>query len=187
MGNSLGFISEDDDLFDLPEDGFGYNVINFTVDAMDVHFRHQNNHPNNLPVCEKPNVDKFRVSMTLITIISLFTHNNCKSLQNTDMYKEVKARCSFVSKPTEQRWNLMQALQKRENGLAYPGSDSFSPNQQRYFSNMYIPNHRSMRLMSLDAKVFVSKFNKTGSKLLTACQGQFQFQSSSSSLDYQIN
>lgn len=70
----------------------------------------------------------------------------------------------------------MQALQKRENGLAYPGSDSFSPNQQRYFSNMYIPNHRSMRLMSLDAKVFVSKFNKTGTKLLTACQGQFQFQ-----------
>lgn len=29
-----------------------------------------------------------------------------------------------------------------------------------------------MRLMSLDAKVFVTKFNKSGSKLLTASQGQ---------------
>ncbi|XP_017866216.1 PREDICTED: DDB1- and CUL4-associated factor 11 [Drosophila arizonae] len=152
MGNSLGIISEDDDLFDIPADGLGYNVINFTVDAMNVHFRQQNNHPNNLPVCEKPNVDKFKY---------------------TEMYNEVKARCSMTAKPTEQRWNLMQALQKRENGLAYPGSDSFSPNQQRYFSNMYIPNHRSMRLMSLDAKVFVSKFNKTGTKLLTACQDGF--------------
>ncbi|XP_030560024.1 DDB1- and CUL4-associated factor 11 isoform X1 [Drosophila novamexicana] len=152
MGNSIGIVSEDDEPFDITEDGFGYNVINFTVNTMDVHFRAQNNHPNNLPVCEKPNVDKFRT---------------------TDMYKEVRARSSLASKPTEQRWNLMQALQQRENGLASPGSDSFSPNQQRYFSNMYIPNHRSMRLMSLDAKVFVTKFNKSGSKLLTACQNGF--------------
>lgn len=63
MGNSIGIVSEDDEPFDITEDGFGYNVINFTVNTMDVHFRAQNNHPNNLPVCEKPNVDKFRVSM----------------------------------------------------------------------------------------------------------------------------
>lgn len=88
------------------------------------------------------------------------------------MYTQIKARSSLVNKPTEQRWNLMQALQQRENGIASPGSDSFSPNQQRYFSNLYIPNQKAMRLMSLDAKVFVTKFNKSGSKLLTACQGQ---------------
>lgn len=74
MGNSLGIISDDDDLFDIPDDGFRYNVINLTVDAMDVHFRQQNNHPINLPVCEKPNVDTFQVSMKLIKF-SLFAHN----------------------------------------------------------------------------------------------------------------
>lgn len=91
------------------------------------------------------------------------------------MYKEIKARSSYqqlTSKPTDQRWNLMRALQQRENGIASPGSGSFSPSQQRYFSNLYIPNQKTMRLMSLDAKVFVTKFNKSGSKLLTACQGQ---------------
>lgn len=86
MGNSLGIISEDDDLFDIPADGLGYNVINFTVDAMDVHFRQQNNHPNNLPVCEKPNVDKFKVSMKLI-IVSLFTHNQ---LQIVTVHRDVQ-------------------------------------------------------------------------------------------------
>jgi len=91
------------------------------------------------------------------------------------MYKEIKARSSLATqqRTTEQRWNLMRALQQRENGIASPGSDSFSPSQERFFSNLYIPNHKAMRLMSLDAKVFVTKFNKSGSKLLTASQGQY--------------
>ncbi|EDW02424.1 DDB1- and CUL4-associated factor 11 [Drosophila grimshawi] len=152
MGNSLGFLSDNDDPFELPVDEFGYNVINFTVNAMDLQLRPPNNHPSSLPVCEKPNVDQF---------------------QTTDMYKEVQARSSLLSKPTEKRFNLMHALLQRENGIASPGSGSFSPNQQRYISNMYIPNHRSMRLMSLDAKIYVTKFNKSGSKLLTACQDGF--------------
>ncbi|KAM8711344.1 hypothetical protein ACLKA7_000480 [Drosophila subpalustris] len=154
MGNSFGFLSDDDDdLWDDQDYGMGYNVINFTVNAMDVQLRPQDYQPINLPVIrEKPNLDKF---------------------QSTDMYKQIKSRSSLVNKATEQRWNLMQALQQRENGIASPGSESFSPNQQRYFANLYIPNQKAMRLMSLDAKVFVTKFNKSGSKLLTACQDGF--------------
>ncbi|KAH8411039.1 hypothetical protein KR222_009921 [Zaprionus bogoriensis] len=146
MGNSLGFASDDDEPFGIPRDGYSYGMINITVDAM----RRRDYHPNSLPVIrEKPNLDKF---------------------QRTDMYKEVRAR----SAPGDQCWNLQQALQRRENGLAAAGgSGSFSANQQRYFSNLYIPNQKSMRLMSLDAKVFVTKFNKSGSKLLTASQDGF--------------
>lgn len=91
------------------------------------------------------------------------------------MYKEIKERTSnqqLNGKPSEQRWNLMRALQQRENGIASSVFGSFSSSQQRYFSNLYIPNQKTTRLMSLDAKVFVTKFNKSGSKLLTACQGQ---------------
>jgi len=87
------------------------------------------------------------------------------------MYKEIRASSGLVSNP-DNRWNLVQALQQRENGIASPHSASFSKNQQRYISNLYIPNKKSTRLMSLDSKVFVTKFNPTGSKLLVACQGQ---------------
>ncbi|KAH8261416.1 hypothetical protein KR044_008604 [Drosophila immigrans] len=150
MGNSLDLPSDDDDLWDFSEEGFDYNVVNFTIDAMDVQFRSSNNHPSKLPVIlNKPNLEKF---------------------QRTDMYKEIKARSSLANKSREHRWNLLNALQQRENGTAAPGYSSFSPSQQRFLSNFYIPNQKAMRLMSLDAKVFVTKFNQSGSKLLTACQ-----------------
>ncbi|XP_034108206.1 DDB1- and CUL4-associated factor 11 [Drosophila albomicans] len=151
MGNALQFPSDDEDVWEFPED---YDVINFNVDAMDVQLRRPNYIPNKLPVIlNKPNLDKF---------------------QKTDMYKEIKARSSLINKKSrEQRWNLLNALQQRENGITAPGYSSFSPSQQRFLSNFYIPNQKAMRLMSLDAKVFVSKFNKSGSKLLTACQDGF--------------
>jgi len=87
------------------------------------------------------------------------------------MYKEIQASSGLVSNPNN-RWNLVHALQQRENGLASPHSASFSKNQQRYISNLYIPNKKATRLMSLESKIFVTKFNRSGSKLLTACQGQ---------------
>lgn len=67
MGNNFSFEQGDDDELVLPRDGFGFNVINFTVDAMDSHVRSHvrshNYHPSNLPVIrEKPNLDKFQVS-----------------------------------------------------------------------------------------------------------------------------
>lgn len=63
MGNVLGFGPGEDDELILPREGFGYNVINLTVDAMDLQVRSRDYHPNNLPVIrEKPNLDKFQVS-----------------------------------------------------------------------------------------------------------------------------
>ncbi|XP_062131533.1 DDB1- and CUL4-associated factor 11 [Drosophila sulfurigaster albostrigata] len=151
MGNALQFPSDDEDIWEFPDD---YDVINVNVAAMDVQLGRPNYVPNKLPVIlNKPNLDKF---------------------QKTDMYKEIKARSSLINKKSrEQHWNLLNALQQRENGITAPGYSSFSPSQQRFLSNFYIPNQKAMRLMSLDAKVFVSKFNKSGSKLLTACQDGF--------------
>ncbi|ALC41425.1 CG9945 [Drosophila busckii] len=152
MGNSIAYLSGDDDILEVP-DVYGYNVIDFTVNEMDLQVHPQDYHRNNLPVIRgKPNLNRF---------------------QNTEMYKQIMSRCTLDWKPTERRWNLMQALQKRENGLAAPSTDSFSCSQQRYFANMYIPNQKSTRILSLDAKVFVTKFNKSGDKLITACQDGF--------------
>ncbi|XP_017123566.1 DDB1- and CUL4-associated factor 11 [Drosophila gunungcola] len=154
MGNQYGMhinSDDDDDDFDSSDNELGFNVINFTVNAMDMELRSDYcNHE--LPVIRsKPDLVKF---------------------QNTDMYKEIRASSGLVSNPDD-RWNLVRALQQRENGMASPHSASFSKNQQRYISNLYIPNKKSTRLMSLDSKIFVTKFNRTGTKLLTACQDGF--------------
>nr|XP_016930290.1 DDB1- and CUL4-associated factor 11 [Drosophila suzukii] len=153
MGNQLGIQmnSDDDEDFDSSENDLGFNVINFTVNSLDMEVRTDYCN-NDLPIIRsKPDLVKF---------------------QNTDMYKEIRASSGLVSNP-DNRWNLVQALQQRENGIASPHSASFSKNQQRYISNLYIPNKKSTRLMSLDSKVFVTKFNPTGSKLLVACQDGF--------------
>ncbi|KAH8373097.1 hypothetical protein KR009_011661 [Drosophila setifemur] len=151
MGNQLGLnISSDDDDAYPSDSELGFNVINFTVNAMDMELRSPCYHSNELPVIRNtPNLEKF---------------------QGTDMYREIRASSGMVITPTDKRWNLLRALQQRENGLASPRSASFSENQKRYISNLYIPNRMSQRLMSLDSKVFVTKFNRSGSKLLTACQ-----------------
>ncbi|EDW74251.1 uncharacterized protein Dwil_GK21482 [Drosophila willistoni] len=152
MGNHLSLIGGDDDGFDSTDNEMGFNVINFTVNAVDMELRTPARvHPNNLPVIrKKPNLEKF---------------------QGSDMFKEIRALSgSSSSGEQQQHWNLLKALQQRENGVAAPGSASFSSNQQRYINNMYIPNQKSTRLMSLDSKIFVTKFNRDGSKLMTACQ-----------------
>ncbi|KAH8373778.1 DDB1- and CUL4-associated factor 11 [Drosophila serrata] len=155
MGNRLGIqlSSDDEDAFDGSDNELGFNVINFTVNALDMELRTPCYHSNEMPVIRsKPDLEKFQAS---------------------DIYKEIRASSGLASLHPDNRWNLVRALQQRENGLASPHSASFSKNQQRYISNLYIPNKKSTRLMSLDSKVFVTKFNRTGSKLLTACQDGF--------------
>ncbi|KAH8290419.1 hypothetical protein KR054_002821 [Drosophila jambulina] len=155
MGNRLGIqlSSDDEDALAGSDNEFGSNVINFTINAMDMELRTPCYHSNDMPkIRSKPDLDKF---------------------QATDIYKEIRACSGLASLHPDNRWNLVRALQQRENGLASPRSASFSTNQQRYISNLYIPNKKSTRLMSLDSKVFVTKFNRSGSKLLTACQDGF--------------
>ncbi|XP_022228208.2 DDB1- and CUL4-associated factor 11 [Drosophila obscura] len=150
MGNQVGLLSDDDDSSGNSDIN---NYINFTVNAMELEMRNTCFHTNQMPkIRGEPNLHKF---------------------QGSDMYKEIRALSGFASKPLNERWNLLHALQQRENGLAAPGTASFSQNQQRYISNLYIPNKKSSRLMSLDSKVFVTKFDKRGDKLLIACQDGF--------------
>ncbi|XP_054739982.1 DDB1- and CUL4-associated factor 11 [Anastrepha obliqua] len=92
--------------------------------------------------------------------------------RHTRLYKEIKALCALPAnsnRPSE-RWSLTRGLFKRENGIAAHPAGSFTPNQQRRIANLFVPNNKEERLMSLEAKVFVCKFNKDGSKLVTACQ-----------------
>ena len=85
------------------------------------------------------------------------------------MYKEVKALAGLPpnSKRPNERWCLTRALMRRENGLG-PRNGG---NHLRRMANLFVPNKKDKRLMSLESKVFVSKLNKDGSKLITACQG----------------
>ncbi|XP_030387018.1 DDB1- and CUL4-associated factor 11 isoform X2 [Scaptodrosophila lebanonensis] len=148
MGNQIGSISDDDDTRAI-------DVINITVRAIDMELDSRDSscyQQDPLPIIRsKPSVEKF---------------------QSTDMYKEIRARCGLIQQSNE-HFNLLRSLQQRENGLASPGIASFSSNQQRNIANMYIPNQKTARLMSLDSKVYVTKFNKSGTKLLTACQDGF--------------
>jgi len=64
MGNSLNFESDED--WEFSDDGLDYNVLNLEVNAIDIHWRShsQQSRTPNLPVIrEKPNLDKFQVSM----------------------------------------------------------------------------------------------------------------------------
>lgn len=66
MGNQLGFYisSDDEEAFDTSDSELGLNVINFTVNAMDMELRSPCYHSNDLPVIRnKPNLEKFQVIM----------------------------------------------------------------------------------------------------------------------------
>ncbi|XP_067631124.1 DDB1- and CUL4-associated factor 11 [Eurosta solidaginis] len=95
-----------------------------------------------------------------------------RTFRHTMLYKEIKALCALPAnsnRPSD-RWSLTRGLLKRENGIAAHPAGSFTPNQQRRIANLFVPNNKEERLMSLEAKVFVCKFNRDGSKLITACQ-----------------
>ncbi|XP_018789990.1 PREDICTED: DDB1- and CUL4-associated factor 11 [Bactrocera latifrons] len=95
-----------------------------------------------------------------------------RNFRHTMLYKEIKALCALPAnsnRPSD-RWSLTRGLFKRENGIAAHPAGSFTPNQQRRIANLFVPNNKDQRLMSLEAKVFICKFNKDGSKLITACQ-----------------
>lgn len=59
---------------------------------------------------------------------------------------------------------------KRENGLAGFPSGSFTSSQHRRIANFFVPNKKVDRLMALDSKIYVCKFNHDGSRLITASQ-----------------
>uniref|UniRef100_D3TNE4 WD40 repeat-containing protein n=1 Tax=Glossina morsitans morsitans TaxID=37546 RepID=D3TNE4_GLOMM len=110
------------------------------------------NQPNEMPVIRrKPDLRIFRHTM---------------------MYKEIKALCGLpaTSKKPSESWSLTRALMKRENGMTGFRTGSFTDNQQRRIANLFIPNKKIDRLMSLESKIFVCKFNSDGSKLITASQ-----------------
>jgi len=89
------------------------------------------------------------------------------------MYKEIKALNALpvnTKKPNE-NFSLLRALQKRESGIAGYPSGGFTLNQQRRIANLYIPNTKEKRIMSLESKVSICKLNKTGTRLVTAGKG----------------
>lgn len=90
--------------------------------------------------------------------------------KHTNLYKEIKALCGLnpTSRRPNDRWCLTKALMRRENGL---GMHMNNGNQLRRIANLFVPNKKDKRLMWLESKVFVSKLNKDGSKLITGCQG----------------
>ncbi|XP_075165644.1 DDB1- and CUL4-associated factor 11 [Haematobia irritans] len=92
--------------------------------------------------------------------------------RHTMMYKEIKALSGLPanSKRPNERWCLARRLMKRENGLAGFPSGSFTSNQHRRIANLFVPNKKVERLMSLDSKIYVCKFNHDGSRLITASQ-----------------
>lgn len=88
------------------------------------------------------------------------------------MYKEIKALSGFPanSKKPNERWCLARGLMKRENGLSVCQRGAFSSNQQRRIANFFVPNKKVDRLMSLDSKLYICKFNNDGSLLITVSQ-----------------
>ncbi|KAI8119043.1 hypothetical protein FF38_02422 [Lucilia cuprina] len=92
--------------------------------------------------------------------------------RHTMMYKEIKALSGFPanSKKPNERWCLARGLMKRENGLSVCKRGAFSLNQQRRIGNFFVPNKKVDRLMSLDSKIYICKFNNDGSRLITASQ-----------------
>lgn len=59
---------------------------------------------------------------------------------------------------------------RRESGLTNLRSGSFSENQHRRISNYFVPNKKIERLMALDTKMFICRFNRNGNLLVTASQ-----------------
>lgn len=100
--------------------------------------------------------------------------NFFSNLQNTDLYKEIKYLSGHApdSEPPSDQWSLQKILQDRENGIGRKPAGTLSENQYRKIANQYIPNKKSQRLMSLESKVFCGTFNKSGSRLITASQGE---------------
>lgn len=88
------------------------------------------------------------------------------------MYKEIKALSSLPanSKRPNERWCMTRGLMRRENGTVGFPSGSFTSSQHRRIANFFVPNKKVDRLMSLDSKIYVCKFNHDGSRLITASQ-----------------
>lgn len=92
--------------------------------------------------------------------------------RDTPLYRELKrlAGQSPDNKMPNDKWSLEMMLRDRENGIRSKTGGTFTENECRRISNMYIPNHKDQRLMSLESKVFCGTFNKSGSRLITASQ-----------------
>lgn len=88
------------------------------------------------------------------------------------MYREIKGRCAEQAncRDPNDNWSLECGLMKRECGLTGNRNGSFSSNQHRRIVNHFIPNKRIDRLMALDTKMFICRFNHSGSRLTTISQ-----------------
>lgn len=88
------------------------------------------------------------------------------------MYKQIKSLCALPpnSKRPNDRWSILHAVMKRENGLAGYRAGAFTASQERRIANWFVPNTKVERLMALDSKIYVCKFNNDGSRLVTASQ-----------------
>uniref|UniRef100_A0A1I8P427 Uncharacterized protein n=1 Tax=Stomoxys calcitrans TaxID=35570 RepID=A0A1I8P427_STOCA len=150
MGNNIAYDSETDDdenLSDISEDEHLPLALGSILQQV------INQDTNEMPpvIRKKPDLRVFRHTM---------------------MYKEIKALSGLPanSRRPSERWCLTRGLIKRENGLAGFPSGSFTSGQHRRIVNYFVPNKKADRLMSLDSKIYVCKFNNDGSRLITASQ-----------------
>ncbi|XP_073844477.1 DDB1- and CUL4-associated factor 11 [Musca autumnalis] len=155
MGNNITYEIEDDDEY-LSDDssisrGGEGEYLNLALESMLQEIVNQETNTMPPVIRKKPDLRVFRHTM---------------------MYKEIKALSALPanSKRPNGRWCLSRGLMKRENGLVGFPSGSFTSSQHRRIANFFVPNKKVDRLMSLDSKIYVCKFNTDGSRLITASQ-----------------
>lgn len=77
--------------------------------------------------------------------------------RDTDLYNEIKYLSGYSSDDNlRENLSIEKMLMRRENGIGKTQCGSFSENDSRKISNMYIPNRKVERLMSLETKIFVA-------------------------------
>lgn len=94
--------------------------------------------------------------------------------QQSELYTEIKRDCGLPAnnKIPSDIWSLENLIRYRENGVIGHPYGTLSSGHKRRIGNLYIPNEKAERLMSLESKIFISKFNRDGSHLITGSQGK---------------
>ncbi|XP_055837547.1 DDB1- and CUL4-associated factor 11 [Episyrphus balteatus] len=163
MGNNITYeIMEEEDLEDSNEvlESFGSNTTDYRQHISYALGRMVSHIVGNLP----------RYTSSEMPVIR--KRPDLRTFRHTPLYKEIKQLSGLppTNRRPNEKWSLQRGLLKRENGLASRTSGYFTPSQHRMISNLFVPNHKETRLMSFDSKVFICKFNKDGSRLITASQ-----------------
>ncbi|XP_055387076.1 DDB1- and CUL4-associated factor 11 isoform X2 [Condylostylus longicornis] len=171
MGNHPSSVMEDDDLFGYAPSDISDSDDNFRTDESFIHYlrRYVSFHGiiTSNPV---PSYSSTNKKMPFIR-----KRPDLSTFKDTELYREIKRNCDMVADNSlpDDRWSLEKLIRERENGLGRKPAGQLHTNTYRQISNLYIPNHKSQRLMSLNRQVYVAKFNKIGSRLVIASQDHF--------------